>query len=108
MVLSLLVAVVVVVVVSRRSEAPWALSFRFYLWFALFVVVLRVLYRIVLGGGPLPGETVVLQLPEIPLPDVARGIQLLGDVTEQGALLVGQDGEGQRRITAGELLYPAG
>ena len=92
MVLSLLVAVVVVVVVSRRSEAPWALSFRFYLWFALFVVVLRVLYRIVLGGGPLPGETVVLQLPEIPLPDVARGIQLLGDVTANALLGALYDG----------------
>jgi BirA family biotin operon repressor/biotin-[acetyl-CoA-carboxylase] ligase len=29
-------------------------------------------------------------------------------VTEQGALLVGQDGDRQRRITAGELIYPAG
>jgi BirA family transcriptional regulator, biotin operon repressor / biotin---[acetyl-CoA-carboxylase] ligase len=29
------------------------------------------------------------------------------DVTEQGALLVGQDGDRRRRITAGELIYPA-
>ena len=28
------------------------------------------------------------------------------DVTEQGALLVGQDGDRRRQITAGELIYP--
>jgi BirA family transcriptional regulator, biotin operon repressor / biotin---[acetyl-CoA-carboxylase] ligase len=30
------------------------------------------------------------------------------DVTEQGALLVGQDGDRRRQVTAGELIYPAG
>ncbi len=90
--LALLVAVVVLVVVSRRGEAPWALSFRFYLWFALFVVVLRVVYRIVLGGAPVAGESVVLHLPAIPLPEAARGIQLLGDVTANALLGALYDG----------------
>ena len=71
----LLTVVVVLVVMARRSEAPWAMSFRFYVYFALFVVVLRVVYRILFGGGALEGDTIVLHLPEIPLPDAARGIQ---------------------------------
>jgi energy-coupling factor transport system permease protein len=88
----LVAAVVSVVVVARRSEAPWALSFRFYLLFALFVVVLRVVFRILFGGGAVAGEPVVLHLPEIPLPEAARGIQLLGDVTAVALLGALYDG----------------
>ena len=91
-VLAVVGAVVSVVVVARRGDAPWALSYRFYVYFALFVVVLRVLYRIVFGGGAVDGETVLLHLPEIPLPDVARGIQLLGDVTAVSLLGALYDG----------------
>lgn len=80
------------VVVARRSEAPWALSFRFYLLFAVFVVVLRVVLRVLFGGGALAGETVVLHLPEIPLPEAARSIQLLGDVTAVALLSALYDG----------------
>jgi energy-coupling factor transport system permease protein len=90
--LGLVVAVVVVVVVSRRSGAPWALSFRFYVYFAVFVVVLRVLYRVVLGGGALDGQLVLLHLPEIPLPEAAQGIRLLGDVTAVSLVSAFYDG----------------
>lgn len=92
LVLALIAAVVVLVVMARRSEAPWAMSFRFYVYFALFVVVLRVVYRILFGGGALEGDTIVLHLPEIPLPDAARGIQLLGDVTSTALLGALYDG----------------
>ncbi|MCR4514180.1 energy-coupling factor transporter transmembrane protein EcfT [Aeromicrobium sp. 50.2.37] len=92
LVLALIAAVVVLVVMARRSEAPWAMSFRFYMYFALFVVVLRVVYRILFGGGALEGDTIVLHLPEIPLPDAARGIQLLGDVTSTALLGALYDG----------------
>lgn len=78
-ILLLIVAVASLVVVSRRSDAPWALSFRYYLVFGLVVIAIRVFFRILLGGGT-PG-IVVLPLPQIPLPKAARGIQLLGDVT---------------------------
>lgn len=90
--LALVGAVASVVVVARRGDAPWALSYRFYVYFALFVVVLRVVYRVVLGGGAVEGETIVLHLPEIPLPDVARGVQLLGDVTAVSLLGALYDG----------------
>lgn len=76
--IGLVVLVVCFVVISRRTTAPWAMSFRFYLYLALLIIVIRVVFRILVGGagsGP-----VLFTLPEIPLPDVARGITLLGPV----------------------------
>lgn len=88
--LVLIVLVVSIVVVARRTDAPWALSFRLYLWFALFIVVLRVLLRVLLGGDS--GGTVLVVLPEVPLPDVARGVRLLGPVTLESVLAGLYDG----------------
>lgn len=84
--LLLICAVASLVVMARRTDAPWALAFRFYVYFAILVVVLRVGYRIVLGGGATATDVVVLRLPEIPLPEAARGVSLLGDVTQQALL----------------------
>ena len=86
--LLIIVAVAAIVVEYRRTDAPWALSFGFYLWFGLLIVVIRVVFRIIFGGAMGTDDPVLFSLPEIPLPEVARGIQLLGDVT-QGAILSG-------------------
>lgn len=88
--LVLVVLVASIVVVARRTDAPWALSFRLYLWFALFIVVVRVLLRVLLGGDS--GGTVLVVLPEVPLPDVARGVRLLGPVTLESVLAGLYDG----------------
>lgn len=79
--LLLIWAVAALVVMSRRSEAPWAISFRLYVYLAVFVVVLRVVFRILFGTAATEADVIVLHLPQIPLPDAAAGIQLLGDVT---------------------------
>ncbi len=84
--LALIVAVACLMVTARRTEAPWALAFRLYLWLGLVIVVLRVLFRVLLGGGT--GETVLLDLPVVPLPSWAAGVTLLGPVTAE-ALLAG-------------------
>jgi energy-coupling factor transport system permease protein len=84
--LLLLVGVATVVVMARRSDQPWARSFRIYVWVGVVIVVLRVVFRLVFGGG-YPG-TVVLDLPVVPLPDWVAGITLLGPVTRE-ALLAG-------------------
>lgn len=76
-----IIAVACHVVVSRRSDAPWALAFRLYLYVAAAVVLIRLLFRILFAGGF--DGTVLIPLPEIPLPDVAAGISLLGDVTAE-------------------------
>ncbi|MBM9465463.1 energy-coupling factor transporter transmembrane protein EcfT [Aeromicrobium sp. YIM 150415] len=91
-VLVLVIAVACLVVASRRGDAPWARAFRFYLWFGAVIVVVRVLYRLVFGGGSVAGDTVLVHLPEVPLPDVISGIRLLGDVTSTAVLAGLYDG----------------
>ncbi len=82
--LLLIVAVAILVVVARRAEHPWAQAFRIYLWMALAIVVIRVGFRIVFPGPQ--GGTVLISLPEIPLPGWVAGVQLLGPVTVEGLL----------------------
>ncbi|MET7638449.1 CbiQ family ECF transporter T component [Streptomyces sp. NPDC005438] len=88
--LALIVAVVGFVVVQRRGDAPWALAFRMYLVLGAFIVAMRVVFRIVFGGGM--GETVLFTLPEIPLPEWAAGIRLLGPVAAEQLLGGAYDG----------------
>lgn len=82
--LGLLVAVAALVVVRRRGDAPWALAFRMYLVLGAVVVAMRVLFRIVFGGGQ--GDHVLVRLPEIPLPAWAAGIRLFGPVAAEQLL----------------------
>ena len=80
--LGLAVTVVCLVVVARRTDAPWALSFRLYLVLAAVVVAVRVVFRVIFGAAYVtPDQHVVLDLPQVPLPDWAAGISLLGPVT---------------------------
>ncbi|MEC9052639.1 MAG: energy-coupling factor transporter transmembrane component T [Actinomycetota bacterium] len=88
--LLLLVGAAAVVVAARRSDQPWSRSFRLYLWLGLAIVVLRVVFRLLLGGG-YPG-TVLLDLPSIPLPEWTTGITLLGAVTLESVLAGLYDG----------------
>lgn len=84
LVLGLLGAAVVLVVVTCRDDSPWARAFGGYLVLAVVVVVLRVLVHVLVGlrgAGP-----VVLDLPTVPLPAWAVGVELLGPVTLGGLL----------------------
>lgn len=78
------IAVACFVVVARRSEAPWAMAFRLYLVLGAFIVVMRVVFRIIFGGAE--GSTIILELPEIPLPAWAAGIRLFGAVSAESVL----------------------
>lgn len=82
--LVLILAVCGYVVVRRRSDAPWALAFRMYLMLGLFIVTMRVVFRIIFGGGQ--GDTILFTLPEIPLPEWAAGIRLFGAVAAEQLL----------------------
>ncbi|MDW3848767.1 energy-coupling factor transporter transmembrane protein EcfT [Micromonospora sp. BRA006-A] len=82
--LALLVAVAGLVVVRRRGDAPWALAFRMYVWLGAVIVTMRVVFRIVFGGGQ--GEHILVRLPEIPLPEWAAGIRLFGPVAVEQIL----------------------
>lgn len=82
--LGVLIAVVGFVVVTRRGDAPWALSFRLYVYLGLFIVVMRCLFRVIFGGGE--GSHILFTLPEIPLPAWAAGIRLFGAVSAESVL----------------------
>ncbi|RYB95282.1 energy-coupling factor transporter transmembrane protein EcfT [Nocardioides oleivorans] len=75
-----------VVVMARRSGHPFGRSFRLYAALAAVTVVLRVVFRILFGGQEV--GHVLLELPEVPLPDWAAGVRLLGPITSE-ALLAG-------------------
>lgn len=84
--LLLLMGSATAVVVARRSGHPFGRSFRLYVLLAALTVVLRVVFRIVFGGQE--HGHVLVPLPEVPLPDWAAGVRLLGPVTSE-ALLAG-------------------
>jgi energy-coupling factor transport system permease protein len=90
----LLLALVVVVagyVVAARRELGAASPFGAFLRLGLFVIAMRVLFEALLGGG-VPGDTVLLDLPQIPLPTGAGGVRLGGPVTLEGVLSAAYDG----------------
>ena len=88
--LLMIIGIAAVTVSLRRSDHPWSRSFRLYLAFGLLIVVIRVLFRVLLGGGY--GSVVLLDLPEIPLPAWVAGIRLLGPVTLESVLAGLYDG----------------
>ncbi|MDQ1626716.1 MAG: energy-coupling factor transport system permease protein [Actinomycetota bacterium] len=88
--LGLVVAVAGYVVAARRTDAPWARAYGFYLRMGLVVLAIRVVFA-ALFGAPTPGH-VLLQLPEVALPDWAAGVRLGGDVTLPAVVAALYDG----------------
>ncbi len=88
--LLLIAAVTGYVTIACRSEAPWARSYGTFLRLAAAVLVIRVLFHALLGG--VTGPTVLVDLPEVPLPDWAAGIRLGGPVSTEGLLNAAYDG----------------
>jgi energy-coupling factor transport system permease protein len=85
-------AVVGCVVARSRTDAPWARATRYYLYLALVVVGIRVLFRVLLGGGVSPTDHILVTLPQIPLPDWAAGVRLGGPVSLESTLSAAVDG----------------
>lgn len=79
--LVLLLCVAGFVVSMRRTNAPWALGFRYYLVMAVVIIVIRVVFRIIFSAPVLPGDTVLVHLPQIPTPSWYAGIRIGGDVS---------------------------
>jgi energy-coupling factor transport system permease protein len=88
--LLLILAVAGFVVMSRRSDAPWARAYGFYLRMGLVVIAIRVVFAC-LFGVPQPGA-VLVHLPEVGLPDWAAGVRLGGDVTAPMLVAAGYAG----------------
>ena len=90
--LLLILAVLGLVVALRRSDAPWARGYRFYLAMALSVIIIRVIFRIVFESGGTPGDQVLFRLPTIPMPSWYAGVQIGGPVSLQAVLSAALDG----------------
>ncbi len=90
--LLMVLAVLGYVVTARRTEAPWARGFKYYLWLALTVVLIRVVFRCVFASGITPADHIMFSLPHIPTPKWYAGIQLGGPVSLEATLSAATDG----------------
>jgi energy-coupling factor transport system permease protein len=90
--LALILAVAGTVVAARRTEAPWARAFKWYLLLGVIVIAFRVGFRIILGGDPGPDEHVLFTLPQIPLPGFMSGVQVGGPVSSGSVVAALYDG----------------
>ncbi|MEV7242857.1 energy-coupling factor transporter transmembrane component T [Streptomyces sp. NPDC004009] len=90
--LFLVLAVLGYVVTARRTEAPWARGFKYYLYLALTVVAIRVVFRAVFATGITPHDHFLFSLPHIPTPDWYAGIRIGGPVSLEALLSSATDG----------------
>jgi energy-coupling factor transport system permease protein len=84
-VLVLVLTVSGLVVATCRSDAPWGRSYAAFLKLSLVIIALRVVLQSVLSSSA-QGVTVLVTLPEIPLPEVFAGLKLGGVVTAEAVL----------------------
>ncbi|MFJ5265261.1 energy-coupling factor transporter transmembrane component T [Streptomyces sp. NPDC088387] len=90
--LFLVLVVLGYVVTARRTEAPWARGFKYYLYLALTVVAIRVVFRAVFATGITPHDHFLFALPHIPTPDWYAGIRIGGPVSLEAVLSAATDG----------------
>lgn len=90
--LALTLAVLGFVIAQRRTDAPWARAFRYYLILALVVIGLRVLFRSVFASGITPTDHILFHLPHIHTPAWYAGIQIGGPVSLEATLSATVDG----------------
>ncbi|MFE9535667.1 energy-coupling factor transporter transmembrane component T [Streptomyces sp. NPDC006691] len=90
--LVLVLAVLGYVITMRRTEAPWARGFKYYLYLALSVVAIRVIFRALFATGITPHDHFLFSLPHIPTPAWYAGIQLGGPVSLEALLSAAVDG----------------
>ena len=88
--LGLVIGVCALVVSARHEDAPWGRAFGLYLRIGLLIVLIRVAFRILLGGGG--GSSVLFSIPEIGLPEWLAGVRLGGDVAAESLLAATYDG----------------
>ncbi|WP_406070964.1 CbiQ family ECF transporter T component [Micromonospora sp. NBC_01638] len=90
--LLLIFAVLGFVVTARRTDAPWARAFRYYLYLALIIIAIRVVFRTVFASGVTPDDHILFQLPHLPTPEWYAGIQIGGPVSLEATLSASVDG----------------
>ncbi|MDT0346309.1 energy-coupling factor transporter transmembrane component T [Streptomyces litchfieldiae] len=89
--LGLIIAVAGYVVAARRTDAPWAHAFGFFLALGALVVAIRVVFAVLLGS-PIGGTEVLFTLPEVPLPEWTQSVRIGGRVTAESVVFAACDG----------------
>ncbi|MEU6075706.1 CbiQ family ECF transporter T component [Micromonospora sp. NPDC047074] len=90
--LVLVLAVLGFVVTTRRTAAPWARAFHYYLVMALIVIAVRVVFRSVFASGITADDHILFRLPRVPTPEWYAGIQIGGPVSLEATLSAAVDG----------------
>jgi len=78
------------VVRRRRPAAAWGRAFEGFVWLAVIVVVVRVFLGVIVGDPY--GQTVLVHLPQVPLPAFMAGVHLGGRITLEALLASLYDG----------------
>jgi energy-coupling factor transport system permease protein len=89
--LALIITVAGYVVAARRTDAPWARAFGFFLLLGALVLGIRLLFAVLLGS-PIGGTEVLFTLPEVPLPEWTQNVRLGGPVTGEALMFAFCDG----------------
>lgn len=87
-----ILAVAGLVVAARRTDAPWARAFRYYLWFGVVIIALRVLFRTVFAAAASFDDHILFHFPRVPLPGWMSGVQIGGPVSLEGTLAAVYEG----------------
>lgn len=90
--LALIFAVLGVVVTLRRSEAPWARGYRFYLVMAGLVIGIRITFSVIFASGATAGTHILFSLPVVPMPRWYSGVRIGGPVSAEAVLAAAADG----------------
>jgi len=90
--LVLVLGVLGLVVSSRRTRAPWARAFKYYLALAGVIIVIRIVFRVIFAAPVSLGDHVLFDLPTLHTPGWYAGIQVLGPVTLEAVLAAAVDG----------------
>jgi energy-coupling factor transport system permease protein len=90
--LAVLLATLAFVVAARRTDAPWARGFRYYLVLALVVIAVRMVFRAIFATGVGSADHVLFTLPALHLPHWYSGLTIGGPVSVEGMLSAGMDG----------------
>ena len=88
--LLLVIAVTAYVVAARRTDAPWAGTYRAALVVGAMFLLVRMAFEIVFGADA--GPTVLFRLPQVPMPGWMAGVGVGGPVSAEGLLAALQDG----------------
>lgn len=90
--LVLVLAVLGFVIAGRRTDAPWARAFKYYLAMALVVIALRIVFRSIFTTSVGPHAHVLFTLPFAQSPKWYAGVRLGGPVSLEGVLAATFDG----------------